>query len=52
MNRVTILLDDEMLAWLENAVKECGCGSKSAHIRHVLKLSGEFGPMKWERKES
>jgi metal-responsive CopG/Arc/MetJ family transcriptional regulator len=43
MNRVTILLDDDMLAILEAAVKECGCGSKSAHIRHLIKA---------ERKEN
>ena len=37
MNRVTILLDDALLAQLEQAVKACGCGSKSAHVRHILK---------------
>ena len=36
MNRVTILIDDDLLTWLEEAVKLCGCGSKSAHVRHLI----------------
>ena len=40
MNRVTILLDDALLTQLEAAVKACGCGSKSAHVRHILKAQG------------
>ncbi len=37
MNRVIILLPDDILAALDQAVQSCGCGSRSAHVRHILK---------------
>jgi len=37
MNRVIILLPDDILAALDQAVKACICGSRSAHVRHILK---------------
>lgn len=36
MNRVIMLLPDDLLAALDAAVKSCGCGSRSVHLRHVL----------------
>lgn len=36
MNRVTILLDDDVKAWLEREAERCGCKSMSTHVRHML----------------
>jgi len=36
MNRVTILLDDEVKDWLEREAERCGCKSMSTHLRHRL----------------
>ena len=36
MQRFTMMLPEKLIAQLEKAAAACGCGSKSAHIRHIL----------------
>ena len=36
MQRFTMMLPENLLAKLAEAAAKCGCGSRSAHVRHLL----------------